>query len=300
MMRILSCDVEEWFHLLENEAVGNHDRWDGFPVRIHENVDRLLDILEKTNTRATFFVLGWIARKYPQVVKKIAERYEIGSHTMYHSLVWQHDRKAFQKDVMESVHLLEDVTGRAVKYFRAPGFSIRESEPWAFEVLHDCGIEVDSSVFVARHAHGGIPSYGEAAPSTIEYNGCRIKELPITPQMVAGQGVMFSGGGYFRLLPYPLIRRWTRQSDYLMSYIHPRDLDPGQPVLQGLSAMRRFKSYVGLLSAASKLERWLTDFRFTDIAETVEQVDWERAPVVRLETGVEQYLSVPKLTIVKQ
>ncbi len=282
-MKILTFDIEEWFHLLENDAVGTHDRWDGFPVRIHENVDRLLDILDRTDTRATFFILGWVAQKYPEVVRKIARKYEIGSHTMHHGLVWQHDRRSFRKDLADSVHLLEDISGRPVKYFRAPGFSIRRSEPWAFEVLHECGIEVDSSVFMARHAHGGMPSFGEPVPSIVESNGCRIKELPIVPHVVAGRGVIFSGGGYFRLLPYPLIRRWTRTSDYLMSYIHPRDLDPGQPVLEGLSAVRRFKSYVGLNGAAAKLERWLTDFRFTDIAEAAGQIDWNNAPVVKLD-----------------
>lgn len=281
-MRILTFDIEEWFHLLENESTGDESRWGSFPVRIHDNVDRLLEILSDTDTKATFFILGWIAEQYPEVVARIAERYEIGSHTMNHELVWARDRAAFRNDVERSVKLLEDVSGRRVKYFRAPGFSIRESEPWAFEVLHECGIEIDCSVFPARHAHGGIEHYGEAGPSIVEHNGIRIKELPVGFHEVLGKNIIYSGGGYFRLLPYRLIRRWTCRDDYVMSYIHPRDLDPGQPRLEGLSAARRFKAYVGIHGAERKLRRWLTDFEFTDIASADSRIKWDEVPLVRL------------------
>ena len=176
-MYILTFDVEEWFHLLDNDSTRSEAEWVRYPVRIYENMERIFRILEDTDTRATFFVIGWIARTYPDLVRRIAEKYEIGSHTMNHQLVWRQNRKAFKEDVSASVSLLEDITGKPVRYFRAPGFSIRNSEAWAFEVIRECGIEVDCSVFPAHHAHGGIPSYGKAVPSVISHEGVRIKEF---------------------------------------------------------------------------------------------------------------------------
>ena len=182
-----------------------------------------------------------------------------------------------------SVRLLEDITGKPVRYFRAPGFSIRSSEAWAFEVIRECGIEVDCSVFPAHHAHGGIPSYGKAVPSIIRHEGMTIKEFPICTKVIGSQHIIFSGGGYFRLFPYWLIRKWAREkSEYMISYIHPRDLDAGQPMIRELPWSRRFKSYVGLKGAEGKLHRLLVDFPFTDLATADKQVDWTSAPVVEL------------------
>lgn len=282
-MNILTFDVEEWFHLLDNDSTRSAAEWVRYPVRIYENMERIFRILDDTHTRATFFVIGWIARTYPDLVRRIAERYEVGSHTMNHQLVWQQDRAAFREDVASSVWLLEDITGRRVRCFRAPGFSIRASEAWAFEVIRECGIEIDCSVFPARHAHGGIPCYGRAQPSLIRHEGVEIKEFPISTKEIGAHHVVFSGGGYFRLFPYGLIRRWAReQPDYLISYIHPRDLDAGQPMVPGLPLSRRFKSYVGLKGAERKLRRLLTDFRFVDLEEADRQTDWRRVPTVRL------------------
>lgn len=282
-MNILTFDVEEWFHLLDNDYSRSEQQWKGYEVRIYENMERIFQILEQTDTRATFFVVGWIAKTYPDIVRRIAEKYEIGSHTMTHQLVWEHDSKIFKADVEDSVKLLQDITGKEVHYFRAPGFSIRESEGWAFEALAKLGITTDCSVFPAHHAHGGMPSYGKVSPSIIRHNGIQIRELPISVKRILGQNFIFSGGGYFRLLPYWLIRNWSRQSpDYLMSYIHPRDLDAEQPMLEGLSATRKFKSYTGLKGAESKLRKYLTDFRFTDISDASAQIDWKSVPIVDL------------------
>lgn len=283
MNNILTFDVEEWFHLLDNDSTRSEEQWKGYEVRIHENIDRIFRILEDTDTRATFFIIGWIAKTYPEVVKRIAEKYEIGSHTMTHQLVWQQKPTEFKEDVKSSIDLLQDLTGQPVKYFRAPGFSIRESEGWAFEILHELGIEVDCSVFPSHHAHGGMPSYGKGEPGIIEVNGIRIKEFPISTKELLGNHLIFTGGGYFRLFPYWLISNWARQdSDYLLSYIHPRDLDAGQPMIKGLPALRRFKSYVGLKGAEEKLRRFLTDFKFSDLSHAVENHDWSNAKVIKL------------------
>lgn len=274
-MNILTCDVEEWFHLLDCDATRTENEWKNYEVRIYDNVEHIFRVLEDTNTKATFFIIGWIAKTYPDLVKKIAEKYQIGCHTMNHQLVWQQTPEEFKADVEEGVKMLEDITGKKVECFRAPGFSIRESEAWAFEILAELGIKYDCSVFPAAHAHGGMPSYPKAAPGIIEYHGVQMKEFPVGFKTIAGKHIMFSGGGYFRLSPYPLIKKWTEESaDYLLSYIHPRDLDAGQPMIKSLPAARKFKSYVGLKGAENKLRRWLTDFQFVDIAAADQTLDW--------------------------
>lgn len=305
-MNILTFDVEEWFHLLDFDNTRTEDKWLNYPVRIHENVDRILDILDRTDTNATFFIIGWVAKTYPEVVKKIAARYQIGTHTMNHQLVWQQKPEEFREDVESSIKLLQDITGQPIECFRAPGFSIREQEAWAFDILSELGIKYDLSVFPAGHAHGGMKSYADAlegkgvGPAIIRHNGCEIKEFPVSTKEILGKQIIFSGGGYFRLTPYSLLHKWsreaaerqvcpvkvaddlTRNAGYLLSYIHPRDLDAGQPMLEGLPLARKFKSYVGLKGAPKKLRQYLKDFKFTDVRSAVEMIEWSKVPVVEL------------------
>ncbi|MEA4975166.1 MAG: polysaccharide deacetylase family protein [Paludibacter sp.] len=282
-MNILTFDIEEWFHLLDNESTKTVNEWKNYDSRIHENMERIFAMLEKHNQKATFFCLGWIAETYPEVIRDIVNRgYEVGTHTRMHQLVYEQSPKEFNKDVELSVKTLEDITGQKVKYFRAPGFSIREDNKWAFEVLVKNGIEVDSSVFPAPRAHGGLPTYKEPVPSLLKYNGIELKELPINYHNVLGVPVIFSGGGYFRLFSYKLIKRWTAQSGYVMSYLHPRDFDASQPMINELPMMRRWKAYVGLSGAKKKLDNWLTDFEFVDVKTAVTQINWEKVPVVQI------------------
>lgn len=282
-MNILTFDVEEWFHLLDTSSTKSEEQWKNYEVRIHENMDRIFRILEDTDTRATFFIIGWVAKTYPELVKRISEKFEIGSHTMNHQLVWQQSPEEFKEDVDSSIKLLQDITGKEVKYFRAPGFSIRESEPWAFETLHDLGIDIDCSVFPAHHAHGGFPSYGDPGPGILEFNGKQIKELPVSFHKLGNHNIIYQGGGYFRLAPYWLIKNWARKDiDFLLSYIHPRDLDAGQPMVPGLPLTRKFKSYVGLKGAEKKLRRLLTDFNFVDIEAANKTIDWSNARRIKL------------------
>ncbi|MDC1379742.1 polysaccharide deacetylase family protein, partial [Algibacter sp.] len=232
---------------------------------------------------ATFFVVGWIAKQYPEVVKEISNRgYEIGSHTNLHQLVYEQDKMTFFNDVEKSIKTLEDCTGKKVKMFRAPGFSITEKNKWAFEVLYELGIEIDSSIFPTGRTHGGFPSYGCATPSILSYNGVTLKEFPINTHPFVGKDFIFSGGGYFRIIPYSLLKKWTKKDDYIMSYIHPRDLDPNQPMIKELSLPRKFKSYYGLRGAQVKLEKWLTDFEFMDIDTAEQLIDWDLVRKVKI------------------
>ena len=282
-MKILTFDIEEWFHILDNDSTKTEKNWVNYESRIHQNMNKILDILETTNTNASFFVLGWIAEKYPEVVRAISERgYEIGSHTTMHQLVYQQDKNQFQSDVERSIKSLEDISGEKVKMFRAPGFSITEKNKWAFEVLYELGIEIDSSVFPAKRAHGGLPNYGTAKPSILQYNGVQLKEFPINTQTILEKTIIYSGGGYFRVIPYFLLKKWTIEDDYIMSYFHPRDFDPSQPMIQSLSFLRKFKSYTGLKNSESKLKKWLTDFDFLDIKSADEKISWDKAMIVNL------------------
>ncbi len=282
-MNILTFDIEEWFHLLDNDSTKTEKEWGKYEPRIHENMDRIFSMLEDQNVSASFFVMGWMAEKYPEVIREIVDRgYEIGSHTHLHQLVFEQNPKEFKSDVERSIKVLEDVSGQKVKFFRAPGFSITENNLWAFEILHELGIEIDCSVFPAGRAHGGLPSYGTAEPSLLSYNGVQLKELPINTHSILGKQVIYSGGGYFRLLPYSLIKHWSKKDHYIMSYIHPRDLDPGQPMINELSLARKFKSNVGLKKAEWKLKQWLTDFEFIDIKTADEQIDWKNCKLINL------------------
>lgn len=282
-MNILTFDIEEWFHILDNASTQSEKEWSNFESRIHQNMDRIYKILDENNVKGTFFCVGWIAEKYPEVIKEISNRgYEIASHTRMHQLVYSQSPNEFKVDVEHSIHTLENLTGKKVKYFRAPGFSLTEETKWAFETLVELGIEIDCSVFPAARSHGGFPSYGTSKPSVIEYNGIKIKELPINYSHILSKPLIFSGGGYFRVLPYRFIKKWTKQSDYVMTYFHPRDFDKDQPVIKELSRSRKFKSYVGLDKAESKLNNWLNDFNFIDIQTANNQIDWEKVPKVKL------------------
>jgi polysaccharide deacetylase family protein (PEP-CTERM system associated) len=283
-LNILTFDIEDWFHILDNDSSRTEDDWSRYPSRIAGNTDRILELLDETGVRATFFCLGWVAEKHPNVVRKIhAAGYEIGTHSYAHQLVYDQGHEAFRSDLRRSVQRLEDVIGTKVRAYRAPGFSITRETPWAFEALKETGIEIDSSVFPANRAHGGFPGFGPAGPAIIECGGASIREFPINTFPLAGCRMVFSGGGYFRLLPYPAIRGMMSASPYVMTYFHPRDFDPGQPVLPGLPWHRVFKSYVGLKSAHGKLKKLLADFRFVDIAAAEASVDWPQSPVVRIE-----------------
>jgi polysaccharide deacetylase family protein (PEP-CTERM system associated) len=282
-MNILTFDIEEWFHILDNKSTKTENEWKKYPVRIHENIERILRILNDANQPASFFIVGWIAETYPAVIRKIIDAgHEIGSHTHMHQLVYEQSPLEFKSDVEYSIKTLEDISGVKVRIFRAPGFSITEKNRWAFEILANAGIEIDSSVFPASRAHGGFPSYTEARPSWISYQNIRLKELPINTIKVLGKNIIFSGGGYFRLFPYFLIRKWTENSSYIMSYLHPRDFDYEQPVIKELSRIRKFKSYTGLLGAEHKLRKWLNDFKFIDIRQADKIIEWDSVPVIKI------------------
>ena len=282
-MKILTFDIEEWFHILDNKKTKSISEWSKFDSRIQLGMDIIYDILDKSNMSATFFVVGWMAEKYPEIIRGISDRgFEVASHTHLHQLAYTQDKKTFYNDVEKSIKTLEDCTGKKVISFRAPGFSITEQNKWSFEVLYELGIMIDSSVFPAVRAHGGLPSYRLPVPSIIEYNGVQLKEFPISTQSIMGKCFVYSGGGYFRLLPYHIIKAISKKSEYIMSYFHPRDFDINQPIVPGLSLTRQFRAYVGIRNCKPKLEKWLSDFDFIDINTADKIVLWDNAPIIKI------------------
>jgi polysaccharide deacetylase family protein (PEP-CTERM system associated) len=282
-MNILTFDIEEWFHILDHETTESSRGWEDFESRIHANMDRLFEFLTGHDQKATFFCLGWVCEKYPEVVRAIARLgFEIGTHSDLHCLVYKQTRDIFRKDLENSIKRLEDVTGQRVTSYRAPGFSLTEHTPWAFEVLAESGIETDCSVFTAPRAHGGFRDFPFPGPCWIESGGLRLKEFPVGHLQVGPLRIAFSGGGYLRILPYPVLRWIMKRTGYVMVYLHYRDFDSGQAVIRELPPHRRFKSYVGIKGTFRKLERLIADFEFIDLRTAAAMVDWQTAPRLSL------------------
>ncbi|MGD9170102.1 MAG: polysaccharide deacetylase family protein [Candidatus Thiodiazotropha sp.] len=282
-MNILTFDVEEWFHILDNDSTKSEKQWLRYEHRLNQNMERIFELLERKQQKATFFCLGWVAREYPNIVKRIhSQGYEIATHSDKHQLAYNQNISEFTEDLKCSIGSIEDITSKKVYSYRAPGFSLKEENKWVFDILQEYGIEVDCSIFPADRAHGGFPSFGHAKPAWVETNGTQIKEFPINLYKIFGKNLIFSGGGYFRLLPYWLITQMTTHSEYVMTYFHPRDFDATQPVIKDISFARKFKSYYGLGSAFQKLEKLITDFNFIDLETAVSKVDWDDAPVIKI------------------
>src|SRR5258705_7477494 len=285
-MHILTFDIEDWFHLLEHKETVDENQWSQFEPRIARNTDLILDCLAEARVKATFFWLGWVARAHPEVIRKIhAAGHDIGSHSNKHQPVHQLTPQQFREDLLSSIKLLEDLTGKKVRGYRSPGFSITRECTWAFSILAENGIEFDSSIFASRHAHGGFSDYCAMEPVLVEHGGLRLKQFPVVPGVLCAHRINFSGGGYFRLLPYPLIRHLMAKSQYAMTYFHPRDFDPDQPLVPKLPPFRIFKSYVGLRSSLQNFKQLLKDFNFIDIATADANINWTAQPRLHLTAG---------------
>jgi len=285
-MNIITIDLEDWFHLLNHPSTDNEESWGNFESRLRQNLDRVLTLLDNSDNIATFFCLGWVARKYPEIVKEISSLgHEIGSHSNSHQLISSHDRNFFRNDLEISIKSLQDLTGKKVISYRAPGFSLVNSTVWVFEELVKQGIEYDCSIFLGNHSHGArIKSFG-LSPSIINIEGRRIKEFPVNSFKFFNKEIPFSGGGYFRLLPYQIIKRLMRISNYNMAYFHPRDFDKDQPVLSDLSYFRLFKSYYGLKSSYPKAVKFFDDFDFITLSQADKLIDWSNAQQFSLING---------------
>ena len=272
-MNILTFDIEDWYNV---DFITQDFMWGKYEVRIYENVDRILDRLDKNNIKATFFCLGWMAENHPIVLRRICNMgHHIGCHSYQHQLSFRFTPEEFKTDTEKAKKLIEDIIGKEVNAFRAPGFSITRNNIWALEILIQLGFSYDCSLFPANHDYGGYPDYGKACPSLLKLPNGFIKEFPINVHRFYGKNIVFSGGGYFRLFPYWLIKKWSKESSYLMTYFHPRDFDPEQPIFESQKGIRKFKSYVGLKRSFMKFDKYLNDFEFIDIETADNKINWE-------------------------
>lgn len=271
---LLSFDVEEYFQVESASSVIPRDQWGRYPTRLVPAVDCVLGLLAERGVTATFFVLGWVAQQEPETVRRIADAgHEIASHGMNHDMIGRLTPDAFRQDLIASRKLLEDISGEQVLGYRAPTFSITRETAWALDVLCESGFLYDSSVFPVHHDRYGVPDAPRSAHRALGPGGKSILEIPPLTMRLLKSNLPVGGGGYFRLFPICLLGRALKaassQGECGMLYLHPWELDPGQPVLP-MSRISRWRHRVGLGRTESKL-RWLLErFDFTSVREQLE------------------------------
>ena len=264
-----TVDVEEYFQVKALESAVSRDAWISSPSRLGRSIEALLEVLERNNARGTFFVLGWIAEHRPEVVRAIAAAgHEIASHGYWHARVTALDRLAFAEDVRASKRVIEDLVGTEVIGYRAPSFSIIPGWEWAFDVLIEQGFKYDSSLFPIHRRGYGYPTAARV-PHVIQRAAGRIAEFPLATTSILSFPVPAAGGGYLRQFPLAIIRRAFRQAcerrEPATFYIHPWEIDPGQPRLQ-VSMLNRIRHYRGLDGALPRINQLLEEFSFSSIA----------------------------------
>ncbi len=262
---VVSIDVEDWFHILDLKSGPSLEEWSRLPSRVERNFLRMLEILGERSVKASCFFLGWVAERFPNLVKEAAAQgHEIASHGYAHRLIYTMTRDEFIEDARRTRTLLEDLSGDAVAGYRSAGFSVTRDTAWFFDALVDAGYRYDSSVFPAPRGHGGMKN-GTRRP----YRIGSLVEFPITVAEFLGRPMCFFGGGYLRLFPYSLIRRKAhevlRENRPVVFYVHPREIDPDHPRLE-MPPARRFKSYVNLRTTEPKLRSILAEFPLTTFA----------------------------------
>ncbi|OIJ43180.1 polysaccharide deacetylase, PEP-CTERM locus subfamily protein [Massilia timonae] len=262
----MTCDVEDYFQVSAFAPYIDRASWPTRECRVEANMERILALYERHGVRATFFTLGWIAERYPAMVRRIvAAGHELASHGYGHLRASDQSRAEFDNDIRSSKALLEDIGGQAVVGYRAPSFSIGHANLWALDALHEAGYKYSSSIYPIAHDHYGMPD----APRFAFYpNGPDgLLEVPITTVKMAGRNLPAGGGGYFRLLPYAL-SRWMMEKvnredgEPALFYFHPWEVDPGQPRPEGLGAKARFRHYVNIDRMERRLEQLARDFKW--------------------------------------
>lgn len=286
MKNALTFDIEEYFHAEAFARALRPEEWPGLESRVVDTTERLLDILDYADARATFFVLGWVAERYPALVKDIVGRgHEVACHGYGHQMIQRQSRQDFAKDVQRAKTAIEDAAGAAVIGYRAPTFSIRRDTLWGLEVLWEAGFLYDSSIFPILHDRYGIsdaPRFPHRVPLGSDNGAGALKEpaeahgiaeFPLSTLSILGRRVPIAGGGYFRLIPYQLTRRAIRhlnvkEQQPAIFYLHPWELDVHQPKIR-TGLLTRFRHSVNIHSTEAKLRRLLRDFRFAPVRDVL-------------------------------
>jgi len=260
----LTIDVEDYFQVSAFAPYIRRDEWDTRECRVERNVERILAMLAERDVKATFFTLGWVAERYPQLVRRIVEGgHELASHGYGHERASDLSEAAFREDITRSKHLLEDLAGRPVLGYRAPSFSIGIGNLWAFDQLARAGYRYSSSIYPIKHDHYGMPD----SPRFAYRVGAGLLEVPVSTVRIGKRNLPSPGGGWFRLMPYALSRwmlnRVNREDrEAAVFYFHPWEIDPGQPRIAGINAKTRFRHYVNIDRTENRLRQLLQDFRW--------------------------------------
>ena len=266
----ISVDVEDYFQTEAMSTVAPRTRWESFPLHVEANTWALFELFARYQVHATLFFMGWIAERFPQVVRRAHELgHEIGCHSYWHHPVFRMSAEEFREDTYRARNVLQDATGAPVKGYRAPNFSINQSVPWAYSILDELGFEYDSSVYPIHHE-----LYGNHRAQRFPYlAGAKLVEIPVATWRVFNQNLPVAGGAYLRILPYALIRHGIRsinqnENASAVLYMHPWEIDDSQPRLQA-SWKSRTRQYTGLAGMKFKLERLLQDFSLASIYEAI-------------------------------
>ena len=263
LINAMTIDVEDYFHVSAFAQVLDRASWPKLESRVERNTNRLLDLFDEHQVRMTFFVLGWVAERYPELIKSLHRRgHEVACHGLTHELVYKKTPEVFRRDTHRSKSLLEDLTGAPVRGYRAASYSITAKSIWALDILVELGFEYDSSIFPIHHDLYGMPGTSRR-PHAVAHG--KLLEIPLTTVQLAGQRLPCAGGGYFRLLPYSVfrwgLRRVNAEGLPAVFYMHPWEIDPGQPRIEA-PLKSRFRHYTNLHRTESRLSQLLKEFRW--------------------------------------
>jgi polysaccharide deacetylase family protein (PEP-CTERM system associated) len=270
-----TVDVEDYFHVAALAPAVSRDSWEAREYRVEANTERLLTLLAEHRVQGTFFVLGWVAERSPELVRRIARAgHEIACHGFSHQLIYQQSPEEFRAETSRAKGCLEDITGEAVRGYRAASFSVTRASLWALDVLIDLGFDYDSSIFPIRHDRYGLPGAAPEPNRLQAPSGRTLVEFPMSAARFLGVQVPVCGGGYFRILPYWLTRAGLKQINERSArpftfYLHPWEVDPGQPRIR-VGALSRFRHYTNLKRCESRLRRVLAEFSFTSMRQALE------------------------------
>lgn len=275
-VNLLTVDLEEWFVVEALSERYNRDRWQEMPSTLVKNSLRLLELFRRHDVRATFFVLGYCAEMYPDLIAEIhANGHEIACHSYFHRRVDQLDPQEFRLDTRRAVNAIVKACGDRPIGYRAPSWSINDSVPWAFEILSELGFEYDSSIFPIKHDLYGMPK-GPREMFRMKFDQGRfLYEVPASTYRLLWWNLPIAGGGYLRHCPYwysrRIINRLNRHGRPAVVYIHPWEIDPEPPPVAGLTAVQRLRTYGSTATLVIKLEKLLRDFRFTTIQHYIQK-----------------------------
>lgn len=275
-LHAMTIDVEDYFHVAALSDVVKPQDWDSQPSRVYENTNKILSIFDDKNVKGTFFVLGWVAERFPSLVKEIAAQgHEIASHGFSHQLIYKQSMDVFREETKRSKSVLEDIVQQPVTGYRAASYSITKKSLWALDILAELGFTWDSSIFPIYHDNYGIPDTPSEPYQIRTASGAVLTEFPITSAKKFGLNIPAAGGGYFRQFPYPVFKYlFSAATDQGRSpkifYLHPWEIDPDQPRFNNASWFSRFRHYTNLDKCEVRLRQLMDDFDFGTITDSLQ------------------------------